>query len=325
MSAQDMAAQVGAAGASLCVVNFEADWCAPCAHMNDVFLQLARAHPRARFLQVAAEEQDEVAEKHSIEAVPSFVFLRAGHEVDRLTGADAPSLAAKVERWAAETTAATSGPQDGKAALHARLAKLIAYAPVMLFMKGTPDEPQCGFSRQAVALMKKHNANFSAFDILSDPEVRAGLKEYSNWKTYPQLYVNGELIGGLDIMKELDEEGELSATLAPNGDPKAALKQRLEALVKQAPVMLFMKGRPDEPRCGFSNKIVALLNDQGVNFSSFDILSDPEVRAGLKEFGNWPTYPQLYAEGELVGGLDIVKELVDNDELRDALPATAFS
>ena len=73
--------------------------------------------------------------------------------------------------------------------------------------------------------------------------------------------------------------------------------------------MLFMKGTPDAPRCGFSNQIVEVLKVNDISFSSFDILEDNEVRQGLKEFSEWPTYPQLYIKGELMGGLDIVKEI----------------
>lgn len=71
-----------------------------------------------------------------------------------------------------------------------------------------------------------------------------------------------------------------------------------------------MKGIPDAPECGFSRKIVGLLRDGKVAFDSFNILSDPDVRAGLKEFSKWPTYPQLYVKGQLMGGLDIVTEMV---------------
>lgn len=74
-----------------------------------------------------------------------------------------------------------------------------------------------GFSRQAVALLKQHNATFGTFDILKSEQVRQGLKTYSNWPTYPQLYVEGELIGGLDIMKEMDQSGELKEALADKG------------------------------------------------------------------------------------------------------------
>jgi monothiol glutaredoxin len=85
---------------------------------------------------------------------------------------------------------------------------------VVLYMKGTPQAPQCGFSAQAVRLLNSAGAKFSTFDVLADPEVRQGLKEYSNWPTFPQLYVDGELVGGCDIMTELHQKGELQQLIA---------------------------------------------------------------------------------------------------------------
>ena len=84
---------------------------------------------------------------------------------------------------------------------------------VKLYIKGTPDFPQCGFSSQAVAALKKIGKPFSYVNIFEDPEIREGLKAYSNWPTFPQLYVKGELIGGCDIMMEMYENGELSELL----------------------------------------------------------------------------------------------------------------
>lgn len=84
------------------------------------------------------------------------------------------------------------------------------------------------------------------------------------------------------------------------------INTRLEKLVKAAPVMLFMKGTPAAPQCGFSRQLVALLREKGVRYGFFNILADEEVRQGLKAFSDWPTYPQLYLDGNLVGGLDIV-------------------
>merc|ERR1712050_714938 len=113
--------------------------------------------------------------------------------------------------------------------------------------------------------MGKHNAEYSTFDILSDNEVRSGLKEYSNWKTYPQLYIDGELMGGVDIIKEMDEDGTLADALGASGQADGAqlpLEDRLKALINKAPVMLFMKGDPEAPRCGFSRKICELLSEQ---------------------------------------------------------------
>ena len=86
---------------------------------------------------------------------------------------------------------------------------------VMVYMKGTPDFPQCGFSAAAVRALSAVGAEFSHVNIFQDPELREALKQYSNWPTYPQLYVNGELIGGSDIILEMYKTGELQKLVTP--------------------------------------------------------------------------------------------------------------
>ncbi len=85
---------------------------------------------------------------------------------------------------------------------------------VVVFMKGVPDAPSCGFSASAAGILKSYNKPFFAFDVLSDGDVREGVKEYSGWPTIPQVFVNGELVGGADILKQLHESGELAQLLA---------------------------------------------------------------------------------------------------------------
>ena len=94
--------------------------------------------------------------------------------------------------------------------------------------------------------------------------------------------------------------------MSSNHDSTEELNGRLAELVKAAPVMLFMKGTPSAPQCGFSRQLVALLREQGVRYGFFNILADEDVRQGLKVWADWPTFPQLWVGGELVGGLDIV-------------------
>ncbi|MCY3731337.1 MAG: Grx4 family monothiol glutaredoxin [Rhodospirillaceae bacterium] len=89
--------------------------------------------------------------------------------------------------------------------------------PILLYMKGTPDFPQCGFSAQTVAALRAVGAQFAFVNIFEDPEVREGLKVYSSWPTFPQLYVNGELIGGCDIAMELYHSGELKELIESAG------------------------------------------------------------------------------------------------------------
>ncbi len=90
--------------------------------------------------------------------------------------------------------------------------------PVVLYMKGTPDFPQCGFSSQVVQVLKESQVQFMYINIFEDLEVREALKEYSNWPTYPQLYIKGELVGGCDIIIDLHNKGELEGMLAAAGD-----------------------------------------------------------------------------------------------------------
>jgi len=98
-----------------------------------------------------------------------------------------------------------------------RIRKELSAAPVVLFMKGTPDFPQCGFSAQAVSALSRLGAQFHHVNIFEDPELREALKRFSNWPTYPQLYVNGELIGGCDIVLEMYRSGELKQVLESAG------------------------------------------------------------------------------------------------------------
>ena len=98
-----------------------------------------------------------------------------------------------------------------------------------------------------------------------------------------------------------------------------AVDDRIDELVKANKLMLFMKGTKMFPQCGFSNTVVQVLTRMGVEFETFDVLSDEAMRNGIKEYSNWPTIPQLYLDGEFVGGCDIVIEQYQNGELQEAI------
>lgn len=97
-----------------------------------------------------------------------------------------------------------------------RIKSIIASDNIVLFMKGNTNFPQCGFSANSTAILKSLGKKFTTFDILQDMDIRQGLKEYSNWPTFPQLYIKGQLIGGNDIITEMYQEGKLQEMLADN-------------------------------------------------------------------------------------------------------------
>ncbi len=96
-------------------------------------------------------------------------------------------------------------------------------------------------------------------------------------------------------------------------------KARIESLIQSSPIFVFMKGTKLMPQCGFSNNVVQILNAMGMTFETFDVLSDMEIRQGIKDFSEWPTIPQVYVKGEFIGGSDILIEMYNSGELKEKL------
>jgi monothiol glutaredoxin len=104
-----------------------------------------------------------------------------------------------------------------------------------------------------------------------------------------------------------------------------ATRSRIEALVNSSPIFVFMKGSKLMPQCGFSNNVVQILHSLGVPFETFDVLSDMEIRQGIKDYSEWPTIPQVYVKGEFIGGSDILIELYNSGALREQLEVALAS
>ncbi|KAH3684003.1 hypothetical protein WICPIJ_005026 [Wickerhamomyces pijperi] len=210
---------------------FHTPWAAPCIKVNEVYTRLAAENPSVKFLSINADNLPDISELFEVATVPYFVLIKDDTILKEVSGADpndfiqalnqvqivtqterqqkpqAPLAATNTSAPAPAQEAATQ-PQEEESeeSLNERLQQLTNAAPVMLFMKGTPAAPQCGFSRQLVAILRENQVRFGFFDILKDDSVRQGLKTFSDWPTFPQLYVNGEFQGGLDIIKENLEE-----------------------------------------------------------------------------------------------------------------------
>jgi len=103
------------------------------------------------------------------------------------------------------------------------------------------------------------------------------------------------------------------------------LKERIDTLVEENKIMVFMKGNKLMPQCGFSNNVVQIINTLGVPFETIDVLADPEIRQGIKEYSNWPTIPQVYINGQFVGGSDILIEMYQNQELQQLVEVALAS
>ena len=133
----------------------------------------------------------------------------------------------------------------------------------------------------------------------------------------PYVFMQGKPACGLDGLDQLRELPEFKATAKPR---QLSVTERIEQLLKGSDVILFMKGTPANPQCGFSSRTVEILKKyDSLEYAHFNIFDDQELREALKKHSNWPTYPQLYVKGKLIGGIDIVQELHEENELEDAL------
>ena len=222
--------------------------------MQTILTALASTYPETSgisFLSVNAEELPEISESYDVTAVPFLVIQRDGKTLETVSGSDASKARAAVERHVGSngnasktgippmleatprsngvtkdlssyapaakdpaTAPAMSSSASSNEELWTRLGNLVKAAPVMLFMKGTPSAPQCGFSRQLVSMLRENGVKYGFFNILADDDVRQGLKEYADWPTFPQLWTNGELVGGLDIVCGSDSKTNMTDNMA---------------------------------------------------------------------------------------------------------------
>ncbi|KAL2757573.1 hypothetical protein ACRALDRAFT_1047597 [Sodiomyces alcalophilus JCM 7366] len=230
--------------ATLLIMSFHAPWAAPCAQMATVLSTLAADYPvtdppETSWVSINAEELSDLSEAYNVTAVPFLVLIRNGQVLETVSGSSAVKVRNAIETQAkksagsagavstngletAKTNAISAAapakteepvdPEKAKEELFKRLEELVKATSVMLFMKGSPSAPECGFSRQIVGILREHSVKYGFFNILADDEVRQGLKEYADWPTYPQLWIDGELVGGLDIVKEeLENDPEFLA------------------------------------------------------------------------------------------------------------------
>ncbi|CAF1011141.1 unnamed protein product [Adineta ricciae] len=312
----------------LLLVHVELEQIPVCKTVNEALIAISRDNEFQQQLSVCRLNADHFTDfltLQNIHAVPTVLFYYQTKLIDRVDGFNQSDLLKKI-KYHINKSQITSNKAESKtetdANVEKRIKELLSSSAIILFMKGTPNDPQCGFSRQACHILDEHHVKYTYFDVLSDQTIREELKKFSNWNTYPQLYVDGELIGGLDIMKQMIENGEFDLKLSQqkSNEKEKDMRKYLESLINRAPLMMFIKGTPEAPRCGFTKELFNLLNQANIkDYKTFDIFQDENVRQKLKEYSSWQTYPQIYVNGQFIGGLDVLKQLNEEGTLVETL------
>jgi Grx4 family monothiol glutaredoxin len=307
----------------LLLVHVELEQIPVCKTVNEALLAISRDgefNQQLTICRLNADHFTDFLTLQNVTAAPTVLFYHQAKLIDRVDGFNQTDLLRKIKIHIDKISSIPTKIEtksDTDINVEKQIKELLRSSPIILFMKGTPADPQCGFSRQACHLLDEHQIKYNTFDVLSDQNVREQLKKYSNWNTYPQLYVEGELIGGLDIMKQMIENGEFQFKVQQK---KKDMNKYLESLIHQAPLMLFIVGTPDAPKCGFTKELISLLHKANIkDYKTFDVLQDEDVLQKLKEYSSWQTYPQIYVNGQFIGGLDVLKQMNEEGILVEAL------
>ena len=336
---------------TLVALHVHATWAAPSIQISSILPSLALKFRSITLTQVLPEScqplADYLRDVFSVTTVPTMLYFAHGLCIRREIGT--PKNIYEI---------LSDLPERSKAELYdMAIAYLTSSTPVYVAMKGSPDQPKCGFSSTVVKTLRENGVLFDSFDVLKNETFRQRIKAYFQWPTFPMVFAGGQLMGGVDVVTQLANTGKLveeiekyqreaNANGKENGKEKEngntetetgasvdevqgdsekaevaetvdkdgltpSLRSKLTGLVAKNRIVVFIKGSPEEPRCGFSRKMVALLQKHHIEFEYFDILTDNDVRQGLKKLAKWPTFPQVWVENEFMGGLDICVAMGD--------------
>ncbi|CCD14044.1 unnamed protein product [Trypanosoma congolense IL3000] len=198
------------------VVHFSANWCEPCKGVRDTLQRyVEQYHGNIIVAEVDTEVLGVICESECVDCVPFITFFRAsagGKGQERV----ADVVGGKLDQIEQNMVSLYGDGKDGRDAfpdLQSYLKYLTNRSGVVVFITGTPSRPRCGFTSKLIRLLEEIEVKFIYYDVWSSDEVCEGLKKYSEWPTYPQVYANGEFIGGYDICAELNASGELKSTL----------------------------------------------------------------------------------------------------------------
>jgi Grx4 family monothiol glutaredoxin len=201
-----------------------------------------------------------------------------------------------------------------KAVVFEKISKLLNSYPVVIFIKGTPHDPFCKFSKSFINLIKETGIRYKSFDIFRDESLRSYLRLYSGWKTYPQLYINGKIIGGVEILQSLVEKGEFM-DIVPFECKKEGSLIFIENYLKENNLVVFGKGSLENKKCKSSTEAYDILTNHKFDFKIFDVLKDEMVRDLVKETYGYKFYPQVFVNGKLLGGLKFLREINKDNKI----------
>ena len=188
----------------------------------------------------------------------------------------------------------------------------VATYPFFIFVKGSKEEPKCKFTRRLVEMLGKEEYDYRTFNILKDQRIRQWLKVYSNWPTFPQLFINQKFVGGIDVVTELIE-GEEFDEMVPVSCKPLPPAEKFKQLLQQTKIVLILSGTVENPKDDASRDLVSKVNTLNCEYSVIDITAVPQYASFL---GEEISAPYVFMDGKPACGLDGLDQLAEQDSFR---------
>lgn len=183
----------------------------------------------------------------------------------------------------------------------AKIKAILDSFPVICFIKGTPQDPYCKFSRKFIEIINKCQIRYKAIDIFKDEKLRCYLRLYANWKTFPQLYINGKIIGGVDKLRELVDKGEFIG-MVPNEVKIDSIVEKVKQIVNKKPMVIFVEGDNHQ-------NIINIAKEHKLNYDVFDIKKDMMLENILRKDYGVISFPSVFIGGKYIESGDVISNL----------------
>lgn len=296
-----------------------ANWYEPCKVLKDNIMQeMVKIYKHLVFTWIDCDKFVELVEKYEVDTVPTvLVFHPHKQDVDKIINPSPDKLNAEIEK---QNEYYKSVLSTEKERVFQEIDMILASAPMIAFIKGTPTEPKCKFTRRLLAHFNKYELTFKSYNILEDERIRQWLKIYSNWPTYPQVYINKEFVGGIDVIDQLVEEGEF-IDMVPKECKKLPPIEIFEEMLSSFDVVVIMEGLPDKPNNDASKTLIETLEKNSIKYVTVDYsVLEEEVKEHIKSKYSVDSIPQIFLKKKPFGNQETLQKYVNDGTLESVIP-----
>lgn len=298
-----------------------ANWYEPCTVLKDtVVSEMIKVYKNLAFCWIDWDKLADLMEKYEVEIAPTvLIFHPLKQDVDKYINPSPDTLNKEIAKHNEYYKSIMNAEKER---VFQDIDVIISSYPLVVFIKGTPAEPKWKFTRRLLAHLNNFELTFKSFNILEDERIRQWLKIYSNWPTYPQVYINKEFIGGIDVIDQLVEEKEF-IEMVPKECKKLPPIDTFEEMLSSFDLVVLIDGTPESPSTDSSKALVESLSSNEIKYVSvnYSLLTD-DVKTHINTKYNVTEVPYIFIKREGFGNHETLLKCINDGNLETSIPET---